>query len=71
MDPVAVSSGWTYEKSMIMTLIRENKLTDPLTRKSFNRDMIYQNCCVEHSVKWFTKMNPEIVFMLDKKDIEI
>ena len=56
---------------MIMTLTRQNNLIDPLTRKSFDRNMIYPNNCLDDSVKWFTKINPEVMLLLDKKDVEI
>lgn len=56
---------------MITELVNSNKLTDPLTRKPFYKELIYPNLSIQSAVKWYSKIRPDEVFLNDKRDIEI
>jgi hypothetical protein len=56
---------------MVLALLKNNNLVDPLTRQTFRKDAIYKNESIKSAVEWFSEIHPEIVFMTDSKDIEI
>ena len=63
--------GGLMKKNMITELVNSNKLTDPLTRKPFNKELIYPNHSIQNAVKWYSKIRPDEVFINDKRDVEI
>ncbi|OMJ69384.1 hypothetical protein SteCoe_32912 [Stentor coeruleus] len=70
-NPVAISSGYTYEHKMVKSLVNNNNFHDPLNRKYFSQTAIYCNKAVKDAVLWYTEKYPEIVYMSDNKELEI
>lgn len=70
-DPVAISSGYTYEHKMVKSLLNSNNFHDPLNRKHFSPTAIYCNKAAKDAVLWYTQKYPEIVYMSDNRELDI
>ena len=52
-DPVIVSSGFTYDREMILSSIRSGGGVDPNTRKPIGADPIVPNRALQAAVREF------------------
>lgn len=58
LDPVTLSSGFSYEKEAIYKHFQFNGLTDPITREIINKDSIFENRNLKSAIEDFLSNNP-------------
>ena len=68
-DPVVVSSGFTYEKEMILATIKNSGGIDPNTRKNIAGDPIVPNRCLERAIEEYKSQNNVKMDQSNEQDV--